>query len=170
MNDIKTIDTLYHEGMYEFANNNLEKSIDLLSEAARLDPDRRLIFVSRGSAFLKLDRVDEAIADFDRAVALDAGYARAFHLRGLAREKRGDTTAAIGDFTRAIELDPEYGAAYHSRATLHVKLGQEDQAVDDIAMVQHLTSKNLESFASENNVWHSRQMQVEAAMETELER
>jgi tetratricopeptide (TPR) repeat protein len=165
--DTVKVDDLYRKGMLEFLNNNWERSIELLSEAAELDPARKLTFVSRGSAFLKQDRVEEALADFSHAIELDPEYARAFHLRGLAEEKAGDDTAALNDFNRAIEIDPEYGVAYHSRATLHTKMGHEDQAMEDIAMVQHLTNRNLETFANESNVWRSQQMRVEAAMESE---
>jgi hypothetical protein len=37
-------------------------------------------------------------------------------------------------------------------------------------MVQHLTNKNIETFASENNVWRSQQLKLESVMESELER
>jgi hypothetical protein len=37
-------------------------------------------------------------------------------------------------------------------------------------MVTQLSNANLESFANENNVWRSRQLQVEDALESELHR
>ena len=160
----------YGNGMYEFVNNNYERSIDILSEAAKMDPDQKLTYVSRGSAYLKLDQVDEALSDFNRAIDLDPAYARAYHLRGLVEEKRGEDTNALQDFSKAIDLNPEYGAAYHSRATLHTKMGNEDLAVEDIMMVQHLTNLNVETFANDNNIWRSQQMRLESTLETELER
>lgn len=170
MTDIKEVDELYNNGMYEFINNNFGKSAEILTEAAELDPNRKLTFASRGSAYLRLDRLDEAFSDFNHAVELDPNYARAYHLRGLVHEKKGDHTSAIEDFHRAIEIDPQYGAAYQSRATLHTLMGNEDLALEDIQMVQHLTNKNIESFANENNIWRSQQLRVEAVTETELTR
>jgi Tfp pilus assembly protein PilF len=81
--------------------------------------------VSRGSAFLRLNRLKEALADFNHAIDIDPDYARAFHLRGF---------------------------------------------VEDIAMVQHLTNKNIETFANENNVWRSQHLRLESMMENELGR
>ena len=162
MSEVKNVNEVYNDGMYEFLNENFEKSVEILSQAAELDPGRKLTFVSRGAAFLKLDRLEEALADFDHAIGIDPAYARAYHLRGLVAERRGDDRSALNDFTRAIEIDPDYGAAYHSRATLHTKMGQEERAVEDIAVVHHLSNKNIETFANENNLWRSQQLRLES--------
>ena len=66
MSTHKNVDDIYNDGMYEFINKNLGKCIEILSEAAELDPGRKLTFVSRGSAFLKLNRSEEALADWSR--------------------------------------------------------------------------------------------------------
>jgi hypothetical protein len=66
-------------------------------------------------------------------------------------------------------LDDEYGAAYYSRATLLAKMGQAKSAVKDMRMVNQLTNLNLEIFANENNVWRSRQMQLESIFENEMQ-
>ena len=126
--------------------------------------------MSRGSAFFRSDQLEEAIADFDRAIELEPGLARSYHLRGLAKERQGRDGEAMDDFEKAIELDPEYGAAYYSRATLYTKMGNEDLAVDDIKMVEYLTNKNIESFANENNVWRSQHMRLESLTAGEMGR
>jgi tetratricopeptide (TPR) repeat protein len=170
MTNHKDVNDIYNDGMYEFLNSNFEKSVEILSEAAELDPGRKLTFISRGSAYLKLNLLEEALDDFNHAIGIDPDYARAFHLRGLVEEKRGADARALEDFTRAIDIDPEYAAACHSRATLHTKMGHEDLAVEDIAMVQHLTNKNIETFANENNLWRSQHLRLESMMESELGR
>ena len=68
MNDERNVDRVYRDGMFEFVNENFERSIEILSEAVALDPDRKLTYVSRGSAQLKLNRLNEALADFNRAI------------------------------------------------------------------------------------------------------
>jgi hypothetical protein len=49
-------------------------------------------------------------------------------------------------------------------------MGQEDSALEDMKMVSHLSNLNIESFANENNVWRSRQLQMENILETEMQR
>lgn len=162
MSDTMTSTEIFKKAMSEFIGNNLENSVNLLTEAIEKDPSFKLAYASRGSAHLKLDNLKEAIQDFDRAIELDETYSKAYHLRGLAREKIGEHESAKADFDRAIELDPEYGAAYYSRATLLAKMGQENLAVDDMEMVTHLTNRNIEEFANENNVWRSQFLKLEA--------
>ena len=69
------------------------------------------------------------------------------------------------DFNKAIDIDGEYGAAFYSRASLLTKMGQEESALEDMKMVNQLTNLNLEIIANENNVWRSRQLQLESIFE-----
>lgn len=110
---------------------------------------------------MKLDRLEEAQADFDRVIKSHPEYAKAYHLRGLVHEKSGDNQAALKDFDRAIGFDREYGVAYYSRANLHSKMGNEDRATEDIEMVTQLTNVNIETFANENNIWRSQHLKLE---------
>ncbi len=161
---------LFAHAMSEFLKENYEKSRELLDQVIERDPGHKLALVTRGTAELKMNHVKAAWKDFDRATQIDPSYARAFHMRGVAMEKQGDDEAALDDFCKAIELNPEYGAAYYSRATLFSKLGREDHAAQDIEMVAHLTNRNVESFANENNVWRSQHLRLESELESELGR
>lgn len=170
MTNTSTIQDIFLQGMSELADNNFGKSVELLSQVIDSDGGHKLALVARGSAHLKLGKTQAAQADFNRAIEMDPEYARAYHLRGLACETDGDNDGALIDFAKAIDLDPEYGAAYYSRSTLLAKLGRNDEAADDIQMITHLTNRNIESFANENNVWRSQHLQMEAALETDLDR
>ena len=162
--------SLYREAMSEFVAKQYDRAIELFSESLSADPEHILAYTSRGAAFLQRDLPENAVADFDRAIELDDQYAKAYHLRGLAKEGLGDTEAAMKDLDRAIELDPEYGAAYYSRANLFTRLGDNDRATEDIETVTHITNRNIEVFANESNIWRSHHLQVEDAIESEIQR
>ena len=161
---------LFTNAMTSLMKDKLGISIDLLTEILTADPGDRLALLARGSVYLKMSHAEDAIKDFSEALKIDPDHPKGYHLRGLAQEILGDDDAALKDFTKAIEIDPEYGAAYYSRATLLTKMGREDPAAEDMKMVTQLSNANLESFANENNVWRSRQLQVEDALESELHR
>jgi len=166
--DIKN--ELFAHAMSSLMNNNIGTSLELIDKILASDPTNKLVLLARGSAHLKSGKVENAIGDFSRAIEVDSDYAKAYHLRGLAREAAGEDDDALKDLNKAIDINPEYGAAYFSRATLLTKMGQEDSATEDMKMVTHLTSVNLETFANENNVWHSRHMQMENVVESDLNR
>ena len=156
------------DGMYEFVNGNYDSSIQYFTRAIDVDADFTLALKSRGAAYLKSNRVPEAIVDFDRLIQLDPDNAGAYHLRGLAYEKIGDLGKALVDFNHSIEHNPSYGAAYFSRAALHTKMGDTDQATADMKMVTHLTEVNIETFANENNIWRSQQLRLETMSDDDL--
>lgn len=158
----------FEEGMADFVSHNYGRSIDLLSQAIELDPRFTLALKSRGAAYLKLDQVQEAIADMNTVIAIAPDNERAFHMRGLAHDKSGKFNKALDDFNQALELNPDYGAVYYSRANLHTKMGHTDEAADDIRMVTHLSEVNIETFANESNVWRNQQLRLESIYDDDL--
>ena len=161
MSDKDNAQDKFELGMAEFVNKNYGPSIEHLSQAVELDPGFTLAYKSRGAAYLRLDKAEQAIADFNIVIGMDSTNARAYHLRGLAHEKTGQNDKALDDFNRALELKGDYGAVYYSRASLHNKMGNTEQASADIRMVTHLTEVNIETFSNANNVWRSQQLQLE---------
>ena len=161
---------LFANAMSNLTKNKLGISLDLLNEIIDTDSDDKLALLARGSVYLKMGNTENAIGDFSRTLEIDAKHPKAFHLRGLAREMAGDDDEALKDFNKAIEIDSEYGAAFYSRATLLTKMGREDSALEDMKMVSQLSNRNIERFANENNVWRSRHVQMEAMMESEMQR
>jgi tetratricopeptide (TPR) repeat protein len=161
---------LYDNAMAAFAAGDFQASITQLNAILAQQPAHKLALVSRGAAHMHLGRYESAIADFDQAIAHHPRYARAHHLRGLVRAQQKDAPAALEDFNTAIAIDPEYGAAYFSRATLHDNLGDPEAAAADAQMVAHLTNRNIEAFANENNIWRSQHLATEQALESELDR
>jgi len=170
MNTKQTAKDLFDKAVSAFVDEQFDKSIQILSKALELDPAHKLAIITRGTAFLKQEKYQEALADFDHAIELDPQHAGTYHKRGLVLEKLGKLEDAIREFDQAIARNPEYGAAYYSRASLHAKLSNTEAATEDMQMVTHLGNRNLESFMNDNNVWHTQQMRVEDAMETELNR
>ena len=168
MSDINIAQQKFEEGMENFVDHDYGRSIKLLSQAIEHDPEFALAIKSRGAAYLRLDKVQQAIADFNTVVEMDSGNARAYHLRGLAYVKAGEDSKALDDFNRALELNSNYGAVYYSRANLNNKMGRTAQASEDIRMVTHLTELNIENFSNENNIWRSQQLRLESMFNDNL--
>jgi tetratricopeptide (TPR) repeat protein len=75
--------------------------------------------------------LDDAIADFKKAVELDPKSAKARTSLGSGKQAKGLVDEAIEDYTKAIELDPTDMMPYYNRGTLKYGKGLHDEAIAD---------------------------------------
>lgn len=87
MSDKDKAKQFFQEGMSEFVGHNYGKSLEILSHAIELDPNHKLARLSRGAAYLKLDNVEDAGADFNRVIELDPEYGTAYYSRANLHSK-----------------------------------------------------------------------------------
>ncbi|MGA8241625.1 MAG: tetratricopeptide repeat protein, partial [Desulfobacterales bacterium] len=80
MTDKNKAEMFFNDGMAEFVGQNYEKSIAALNQALEIVPENKIARLSRAAAYMKLDRLEEALADFDRVIKSHPEYAKAYHL------------------------------------------------------------------------------------------
>jgi len=87
--------------------------------------------IDRGLAYLRHDRTDAAIADFDAALALKPDDAEALNDRGFAHDAKHEPDLAITDFDAAIKLRPDFAAAFGNRGRAFARKRQYERAIAD---------------------------------------
>ena len=112
-----------------------------------------LIYVNRGAAFQLSGLLDDAMADFNRAIDVDPSAYRAYVALGTVLEQRGQFDQAIAVVDRAIAVNPGYPEAYRNRGVLHDKMGQYDRAIADYTKAISLKSSYYEAFNSRGLVF-----------------
>ncbi len=85
----------------------------------------------RGDIYAEAKRTREAIADFDKAIALEPGNATFLFSRGSAKAQLREYDGAIADFTSAIRINPRYSAAFTGRAEAFKETREPAQAMRD---------------------------------------
>jgi tetratricopeptide (TPR) repeat protein len=85
----------------------------------------------RGELHADSQRIDEALQDFNAAIALDPDCSQALHNRGVTLAQRNQFAAALRDFNRVIELNPGVGIACRNRAELLSALDRMEEAIAD---------------------------------------
>lgn len=85
---------------------------------------------SRGDERLSLNRLSEAIAEFDQAISRDPRLARAYYGRGVALSRSGAWERALADLEKAIALDPEEIEAYEALAWVLTGRGEWDRIIE----------------------------------------
>jgi len=114
--------------------NNFKKAINLYSSILRRGPQsfvQSLVLSHRGMAYFAESLYENALDDFDRAIACDPQNAKAFFYRGTVREALEEHQAAISDFNRSLELVPYQFEPLLGRAMSLGRLGLWDQALED---------------------------------------
>ena len=124
----------------------VEANIDSLNRVVQSHPDDPEAYNTRGVAYAKIGRFDQAIGDFSQAIKLDPRHASAYTNRALAERQTGANDAALADFTHAIDSNPNHGPAYLGRANLLRAQGQSDAALRDLDQAIRLNPENAQSF------------------------
>jgi tetratricopeptide (TPR) repeat protein len=91
-----------HMGDYAAAIDDFEAALDLL-------PNFPEAYINRGNALFYSGQIEQAIADYDRAIQRKSGKQHtAYFNRGLVNETRKQPDLAFADFVRANELKPDW--------------------------------------------------------------
>ncbi len=106
-------------GDYATALEDLDTAVDWAADEAPIQAKERAeIFVLRASAYRNLERIEEAMADLERAFALVPDGREALLERGNLRLMTDDLAGAEADWRRLVELYPASPAAVSATANL----------------------------------------------------
>ncbi len=95
---------------------SIQKSLDELDEALRIDPNLAIARSGRGSIYVQLKDFPRAIVELDEATRLDPQDAEAFAYRGWAHHNLHNDDLARADLNRSVDLDSNCFVAYQFRA------------------------------------------------------
>ena len=87
---------------------------------------------ARGQALAKSGKTEEALAEFDRALALDPYNVPALYGRGLIYQAEKQHEQAIADFTAANGLTPQRVEPLLARATSYLAVDKAKEAASDL--------------------------------------
>jgi tetratricopeptide (TPR) repeat protein/V8-like Glu-specific endopeptidase len=96
-----------------------QESIHQLSRAIRINPRYASAYLMRGIIYEQLQVYAQALADYDKAIALDPKLAVAYYNRaGLKSDKLDDPQGALADYNKSISINPKNAGAYANRGLL----------------------------------------------------
>lgn len=104
----------HRKGNYQAAIDGYTRIIQRRGLTRR---ERAISYLLRGEAKRDASRLDEALADFTRALRQWPGYPQAHYFRGRVYEQQGKLVEAYADLAKATSLDPDR-EAYTTGLTL----------------------------------------------------
>jgi len=125
----------YNRGLVQVALHRFEAAITDFDRAAGLTLDPLPltdIYDDRGLAKLMAAQPQQALHDFDQALAIDGQNIRALFNHGCACHQMGRLNDALTDFNQVLALDPGHARTYLKRGLLRRSLGDREGGVADL--------------------------------------
>lgn len=114
-NETRRAATAFEEARRQHKRQEFARAEELYTEAIRIDPRFGPAYSRRGQVRLARGATEEAIIDFNGALALDDTAAEAWWWRGDAHAVAGRLDEAIADYGKALALRPDLARARYNR-------------------------------------------------------
>jgi len=138
--------TLNLLGVLRNEAGDLKEAADLFARITELAADDAEAHYNLAVVLATLERFDDAIAGYRRAIALKGDHARAYSNLGSALRLRGRLDEAEAACRRALEIDPGNASAHLNLGTVFASREQLDQAVQSFRRATELNPRLAEGF------------------------
>lgn len=149
---------LYEKGARLNEELKFDEADEALTQSIALNPDFAMAYVLRAiaRAVRAVEKIEPALADIEKAVALEPGNAKIYMIRadilrrnwtmnGCNRSVRTTCEKVLADMDKAISLDPG-NALYHvSKGDLLAEIERFDEAIREMDVAMKMGDGNLPS-------------------------
>ncbi|MGA0201212.1 MAG: tetratricopeptide repeat protein, partial [Prochlorotrichaceae cyanobacterium] len=159
----------FQQGQAALNAQNYSSAIESFDRAVGIDPNNAEVYLIRATAYLALNRYDNAIADYEKAQKLNpalssrlaSDLARAYQARGGTPST--NSQPSLADYTRAIELNPRDAMAYYQRGTLYSAQQDYNSALRDFDRAIELADNPAFAYTGRGTVYY-KQRNYDAAL------
>lgn len=145
----KNWDALADRADFNYDQKEYDLAIKDYTSLCEIDSDAT-VYKNRGLCFQHLRNFEQAVSDFNAAIALNPSDAALYESRGNCYKELGKFPLAIKDFTHLIHLDPKNCDALMDRTFCYD--GKElDLTIEDCTKAIHINSKY--GLAYYNRAW-----------------
>ncbi len=86
---------------------------------------------NRGVCYENIGRLDKAVDDYQKALALNPGDDQAYFNLGVIYQRAGAEDKAIEYYSDSLAINPKRAEAFHNRGVIYSQSGQPDKALHD---------------------------------------
>ena len=84
-----------------------------------------------GDAYGKKGRLDEAISEYKKALAMNPRYTKAYNNLGVAYSDKGMLDEAISKYKKALTINPNHVMSHYNLGNAYDKKGNSDEAISE---------------------------------------
>ena len=119
-----------HSVISLFNNNKIQEALDDVKTLINGYPNSALLYNIRASCNKAIRQLDDAVKDYEKALALKPDYAEVLYNLGITLRELGQIDAAINSYKQALTIKPDYFGAHNNLGNIFLDLGQLDAAAD----------------------------------------
>lgn len=130
----KDYKTLFQEAKALTLDEKYQESLEVLNKIIELNPEFDSAYAERAFCYLKLNEIDLALDDADKAVNMDRNNVKSRFVRGLIKLYWFDPVEAATDFTMVISTGDStlYNSALYNRAKAYFFVGNIPSSMFDL--------------------------------------
>ncbi len=124
----------YRKGIVYNLTGEHEKALAEFETSLEKKPYNDLkiqILLNKASAEFKLEKLNEALTDYNKVIELDPRNINVYTYRGLVNFRLNYYIDAVNDYSKAIDLDPRSASSYYNRGMSLLKLNEKQKACAD---------------------------------------
>ncbi|MFD2112986.1 tetratricopeptide repeat protein [Thiorhodococcus fuscus] len=137
-------------------------ALPVLEEAHRLAPEDVEILNSLGQAYRALERLDESLEVYGRALALRADLAEVWYNQGIVQQELGRLDDALVSYSQAVRLRPGHAKAYNNLGMVQQGLGLLEEALGNYDRAIRLHHDYAEAYDNFGTLLRERDRSEEA--------
>ena len=134
---------------------DLDDAAIAFTTCIRIRPDFPWPYNNRGVIHHRQQRNDQAIEDYNLALARNPNYVEAWENLGIANAALGKTDQAIDAMSKAIDINSKYVPAYKKRAELYRARKQYPETLRDYDRLIDLTSNKAPLYLQRAEVYQA---------------
>ena len=117
-----------------------ENSLTLFTHAARVTKDNHIAHLNLGSALMRENRADEAIANFKEAIRIRPTYYDGWNSLGNAYARQGRFADSLQSYSESLRFNPGFADAYNGAGFALASLNRPLEAAEQYAAALRLKS------------------------------
>jgi protein O-GlcNAc transferase len=112
-----------------FSKGEINQALDAVQDLFKDYPDEPVLFNISGACHAGLGQLDDAIKNYEKAIAIKPDYAKVhFNLAGALQEL-GQLEDAVNSYEKTLEIEPDFAEAHNNLGNVFKELKQDDAAV-----------------------------------------
>lgn len=122
-------------GIFNIENGNFEQAIENINKSLELKKDWEIPYFYRAVAYDALERYEDAMLDYSKALRLNPNMTDAYYNRAkiILSDKNSTLSSikkAVIDLEKALQLDEKFVDALFAIAAAHKKLGEYHKSLE----------------------------------------